>query len=108
MSAGSHRRFGTMPPTFLIRIDRRRVRGVSAKERKPPGPPMDLTNMREQGVRNLIALNDACRHQAVIDVSSYPGDTPVLWFRSKVKCAKCGAGNNDRRAAELERGAGHD
>jgi hypothetical protein len=34
------------------------------------------------------------RHQAIIDVSSYPGDTPVPWFRSKVKCAKCGARNN--------------
>jgi hypothetical protein len=54
---------------------------------------MDLANMRRQGVRSLIAycLNEACRHQAVIEVSSYPGDTPVLWFRSKVKCAKCGA-----------------
>jgi hypothetical protein len=27
-------------------------------------------------------------------VSSYPGDTLVPWFRSKVKCAKCGARNN--------------
>ena len=61
-----------------------------------PGPPMDLANMRRQGVHHLIAycLNDACRHQAVIDVSSYPGDTLVPWFRSKVKCAKCGARNN--------------
>ena len=52
---------------------------------------MTLGNMREQGVRNLIAfcLNDSCRHQAIIDVSSYPGDTPVPWLRSKVKCAKC-------------------
>jgi hypothetical protein len=66
------------------------------KQRHEPGPPMDLANMRRQGVRNLIAhcLNDACRHQAVIDVSSYPGDTPVPWFRSKVKCAKCGARGN--------------
>jgi hypothetical protein len=56
---------------------------------------MDLANMRRQGVHHLIAycLNDACRHQAIIDVSSYPGDTPVPWFRSKVKCAKCGARN---------------
>jgi transposase len=54
---------------------------------------MDLEIMRRQGVHSLIAycLNDACRHQAIIDVSSYPGDTPVPWFRSKVKCAKCGA-----------------
>jgi hypothetical protein len=35
------------------------------------GPPMTLGNMRELGVQNLIAfcLNDACRHQALIDVS---------------------------------------
>jgi hypothetical protein len=67
-----------------------------AQPRRPPGPPMDLANMRRQGVRTLIAfcLNDACRHQAIIDVSSYSGDTPVPWFRSKVKCAKCGARNN--------------
>lgn len=52
--------------------------------------------MRRKGVRSLVAyrLNDACRHTAVIDVSSYPSDTPVPWFRSKVKCAKCGARNN--------------
>jgi hypothetical protein len=58
----------------------------------PPGPPMDLANMREQGVTHLVAFchNDACRHQAVIDVSSYPGDTLVAWFQSRVKCGKCG------------------
>jgi hypothetical protein len=34
---------------------------------------MDLANMREQGVRGLIAycLNGSCRHQATIDVSTY-------------------------------------
>jgi hypothetical protein len=64
-----------------------------AQLKHPPGPPMDLDNMRRQGVRNLIAysLNDACRHQGIIDVSNYPGDTLVPWFRSKVKCAKGGA-----------------
>jgi hypothetical protein len=43
---------------------------------------MDLKNMRRQGVYRLIAycLNDACRHQAIIDVSSDPSDTPVPWF----------------------------
>jgi hypothetical protein len=57
---------------------------------------MDLANMRRQGVHHLIAycLNDSCRHQALIDVSKYPGDTPVPWVRSKVKCAKCGARGN--------------
>jgi hypothetical protein len=40
----------------------------------PPGPPMDLANMRELGVRHLVAFchNDACRHQALTDVSGLP------------------------------------
>jgi transposase len=41
---------------------------------------MTLGNMREQEVHHLIAfcLNDACRHQALIEVSSYPAETEVL------------------------------
>jgi hypothetical protein len=37
---------------------------------------MTLSNMREQGVHHLIAfcLNDLCRHQALIEVSSYSDD----------------------------------
>jgi hypothetical protein len=56
---------------------------VSFKLEKPPGPPMTLGDMRAHGVHHLIAfcLNDACRHQALIDVSSYPPDTLVPWFR---------------------------
>jgi hypothetical protein len=44
----------------------------------PPGPPMALVNMR-QGVHHVIAFghNDACRHQATIDVSKYPDDVEV-------------------------------
>ena len=58
----------------------------------PPGPPMDLANMRRQGVRNLVAhcLNDACRHQALIDVSKYADDVEVPWFQGSIKCGKCG------------------
>jgi hypothetical protein len=60
---------------------------------------MTLANMYEQGVRHLIAHchNDACRHQAVIDVSSYPPEMPVPWFRSRVKCGKCGGRQVDVR-----------
>jgi hypothetical protein len=34
--------------------------------------PMTLGNMRQLGVHNLVAscLNDACRHMALIDVST--------------------------------------
>jgi hypothetical protein len=57
---------------------------------------MTLGNMRQLGVRNSIAFchNDACRHQALIDVSKFPDDTEVPWFRSRVVCAKCGGRGN--------------
>jgi hypothetical protein len=60
---------------------------------------MTLANMYEQDVRHLIAFchNDACRHQAIIDVSSYQPDTPVPWFRAKAKCGKCGSKQVDMR-----------
>ena len=59
----------------------------------PPGPAMTLDNMRHLGVHRLVAtcLNDACRHQGLVDVSNYPGDTEVPSFASKIVCAKCGA-----------------
>jgi hypothetical protein len=38
--------------------------------------PAELGDMRRLGVQNLVAfcLSDACRHQALIDVSKYPDD----------------------------------
>ena len=58
------------------------------KPKQPLGPPMTLGNMRELGVQRLIAccLNDACRHTALIDVSSYPADTEVPYFRDSGLC----------------------
>ena len=46
---------------------------------RSPGEPMTLGNMRHLGVQRLVAtwLNDACRHQGVIDVSKYPDDIEV-------------------------------
>jgi hypothetical protein len=48
---------------------------MAPNQKHPPGPPMDLANMRRQGVHHLIAycLNDACRHQAIIDVGPFQG-----------------------------------
>ena len=79
-----------------------------AERKHPAGPAMTLGNMRELGVRNLIAscLSDACRHTALIDVSSYLADTEVPWFRTRVVCAKCGGrGNKIDVRPELERAA---
>jgi hypothetical protein len=59
----------------------------------PAGPAMTLGNMRQLGVQRLVAscLNDACRHTALIDVSSYLAETEVPYFSRKVVCAKCGS-----------------
>jgi len=66
------------------------------KAKQPPGPPMTLGNMRQLGVQRLVAycLRDVCRHVGLIDVSQYPADTEVRWFRSQVFCTKCGARRN--------------
>jgi hypothetical protein len=52
--------------------------------------------MRELGVKRLIAscLDDACRHQGLVDASGSPADTEVPSFRSRVVCAKCGGRGN--------------
>ena len=44
------------------------------KPKQPPGEPMTLGNMRHLRVHHLVAtcLNDACRHQRLIDVSKHP------------------------------------
>ena len=61
-----------------------------ATQRHEPGPPMDLANMRRQGVRDLVAycLNDSCLHQALIEVSDYPDEVEILYFKPRVKCTK--------------------
>jgi hypothetical protein len=43
---------------------------------------MTLGNMRELGVRNLVAhcLNPSCRHEGLIDVSKLADDVEVLSF----------------------------
>src|SRR5580704_3251155 len=76
------------------------------KPNQPVGPAMTLDNMRRLGVQRLLAscLNDACRHEGLIDVSGYPADTEVPWFRTRVVCAKWRrAGPQDRRSPKLER-----
>jgi hypothetical protein len=49
------------------------------KHKQPAGPAMTLGNMRKLGVQRLVAYcpNPACRHEELIDVSSYPAETEV-------------------------------
>jgi hypothetical protein len=60
---------------------------------------MTLGNMRALGVQRLSVscLNQACRHDALLDVSSYPAETPVPSFGPRMKCGRCGGKNVDAR-----------
>ena len=61
--------------------------------------PMDLANMRQNGVTQLALYchGRECWHQAVLDVSSYPGDLLVQSFRRRVVCSRCGSRDVDVR-----------
>ena len=71
--------------------EKRKIR----EPKHPPGPPMDLANMRQQGVHHLIAycLNDLSPSgpDRRVELSGRHA-SPVV--PSKVKCAKCGARGN--------------
>ena len=63
------------------------------------------------GLQRLIAscLNDACRHTALVEVWSYPAETEIPYFKSRVVCATCGSrGNKIDVRPELERAADAD
>src|SRR5262245_1019593 len=71
-----------------IKRDAGSAGGTTRMAKQPHGPPMTLGNMRELGVQRLIAscLNDACRHTALIDVSSYPIETEAPSFGKRARC----------------------
>jgi hypothetical protein len=42
--------------------------------------PMDLANMRQNGVRSLEVACFGCRHEVVVNVDKYPGNLLVKEF----------------------------
>jgi hypothetical protein len=40
-------------------------------------PPMTLANMRENGVRSILATCETCQHEAVLDADQWPAEMPV-------------------------------
>jgi hypothetical protein len=42
-----------------------------------PIEPMDLANMRQNGVRSLAVQCHQCRHEAIMNVDHLPGDVTV-------------------------------
>jgi hypothetical protein len=67
--------------------------------------PMDLANMRQNGVRSLDVMCHGCRHEVVINVDQYPGDLLVREFGPRMVCTKCGMVGADVRPNWNERRA---
>lgn len=58
---------------------------------KYTGPPMDLANMRQNGVRSLSVGCLDCQHNAEVNVDSYPSHVAVPSIAGRMKCSKCGS-----------------
>jgi hypothetical protein len=70
--------------------------GVEVGSHKPrpgryTGPPMDLANMRKNGVRCLLVHCLACAHQGSVNVDEQPDDLSVKSFEKRMTCSKCGS-----------------
>jgi hypothetical protein len=54
-----------------------------------PIEPMDLANMRENGVRSLAVRCWQCHHETIINVDHLPGDLAVKSFKPRIVRTKC-------------------
>jgi hypothetical protein len=59
---------------------------------------MDLTNMRQNGVRSVHVSCLDCHHKALLNVDSYPGHVRVKSFEGCMRCNECGSRRTDVRA----------
>jgi hypothetical protein len=55
-----------------------------------PIEPMDLANMRQNGVRSLAVQCHQCLHEVIMNVDHLPGDVTVPSLGLKMVCTKCG------------------
>jgi hypothetical protein len=65
--------------------------------------PMDLANMRQNGVRSLEVQCFGCRHEVVMNVDKYTGDLLVREFGPRMVCTTCGMVGADVRPNWKER-----
>jgi hypothetical protein len=86
-----------------INICRFDVELMSRSRSNDPIEPMDLANMRENGVRSLDVKCWQCRHRTVVNADHWPGDLTVKSFEPRMVCTKCGAVGADVRPNWTER-----
>ena len=79
------------------------VADMAARRFNDPIEPMDLTNMRQNGVRSLLIFCRNCHHEKIINVDHLPGDLSVPSLGRRLACTKCGTGGADVRPNWKER-----
>ena len=56
---------------------------------RQPGPPMDLANIRENGLRSVYANCGTCEHEAVVNVDALPVEVYVPDVAKRRRCTAC-------------------
>ena len=64
------------------------------------GPPMDLANMRRNGVGYLLVHCLDCSHTASVNVDGQPDHLSVKSFEQRMTCSKCGSRRVDVRPSQ--------
>jgi hypothetical protein len=77
---------------------------MATRRLNDPIEPMDLGNMRANGVRSLAIYCHQCHHETIISADHWPGDLTVPSFGPKMVCTKCGTIGADVRPNWRERG----
>jgi ABC-type hemin transport system substrate-binding protein len=67
--------------------------------REKHGPPMTLANMRENGVRAVIATCEACGHKADVNVDALAESVTVPKAAQRLRCSSCGGKRISTRPA---------
>jgi predicted DNA-binding ribbon-helix-helix protein len=65
---------------------------LMAKQRREPGSPVTLGNIRQLGVCGLImsCLNPRCRHEVIFSAEDLPDEIEVPSVAPGAVCSKCG------------------
>jgi ABC-type hemin transport system substrate-binding protein len=71
----------------------------AARMSKNFGPPMTLANMRQNGVRAVIASCEACGHAADVNVDSLAETIAVPKVGGRLRCSYCGGKQINTRPA---------
>jgi hypothetical protein len=50
--------------------------------------PMDLANMRQNGVRLIEVACFGCRHEVIVNMDKYPGGLLVKEFGPRMVCTR--------------------